>query len=222
MTPEQLTGQEQGHLHQLYPNHWVHLDAIDAIQGLQKAAAKAGFDLRLASSFRSFERQKAIWNAKFQGKQAVYNQTQQPQNLAKLNELEKVHAIALYSAPPGLSRHHWGCDFDIFDINKIPRDKLQLQASEYQQGGPCFELSLWLSDNMNKFDFFLPYKTFTGGVAIEPWHISYIPVAQEAQSSLSESLLRQQWLNQGIEGENSLSLHAGEIISRYVSNICYE
>ncbi len=222
MTPEQLTGQDQSHLHQLYPNHWVHLGAIEAIQSLQKAAAKAGFDLRLASSFRSFERQKAIWNAKFQGQQAVYDLAQQPQTLTNLSELEKVHAIALYSAPPGLSRHHWGCDFDIFDINKIARDKLQLQASEYQQGGPCFELSLWLAENMRTFDFFLPYKTFTGGVAIEPWHISYIPVAQQAQSALSATLLQQQWFNKGIEGENSLSQNASELISRYVGNICYE
>lgn len=44
-----------------------------AFQCLQQSAAKHGFNLQPASSFRDFQRQQAIWNAKFYGERKVHD-----------------------------------------------------------------------------------------------------------------------------------------------------
>ena len=33
--------------------------------------------------------------------------------------------------------------------------------------------------NLNQFDFYRPYDRYRGGVAEEPWHISYRPLTQD-------------------------------------------
>jgi hypothetical protein len=43
---------------------------------------------------------------------------------------------------------------------------------------------------MGRFGFFRPYGSDRGGAGIEPWHLSYAPVAREAVESLSLSVLR--------------------------------
>ncbi|MCZ8486094.1 D-alanyl-D-alanine carboxypeptidase family protein [Vibrio lentus] len=34
--------------------------------------------------------------------------------LQRSSEQQKLSAILRWSALPGASRHHWGCDFDVF------------------------------------------------------------------------------------------------------------
>ena len=69
LTPEMLTGKSREHLINLpaphSPNHFLQAEAMKAFQGLQQSAAKNGFNLQPASSFRDFERQQLIWNARF-------------------------------------------------------------------------------------------------------------------------------------------------------------
>ncbi len=52
------------------------------------------------------------------------------------------------------------------------------------------KLSNWLTDNAEKFGFYFPYDQFRGGVAIEPWHLSYAPLAKQYQSVLNIELLQ--------------------------------
>ena len=42
------------------------------------------------------------------------------------------------------------------------------------------------SDSVN-FNFNTPYSIDNGGVAIEPWHLSYTPVAEKFENALSIS-----------------------------------
>ncbi|PPZ24278.1 peptidase M15, partial [Escherichia coli] len=67
MTHAMLTGKSDRHLATLSGLHRLHPDTIIAFQAMQQAAAKDGFNLQPASTFRDFERQRLIWNGKFTG-----------------------------------------------------------------------------------------------------------------------------------------------------------
>lgn len=145
---------------------------IEAYTAMREAAERAGFALQIASGFRDFHRQQAIWTKK----------------LAASNESERaLEKILHWSALPGTSRHHWGTEFDFFDANSFSshagsEKTLQLVVNEYELGGPCYKLYQWLQDNAAQFGFYWPYKGRGNGVAAEPWHLSYAPLAIHYQA----------------------------------------
>jgi len=184
-----ITGQSDAHLVAIQ-NHYLHANIVNDFIALQSAAASAGFDLCIASSFRDFNRQSAIWNAKFSNKRVVLNKAQQAVELNSLSDIEKCTAIMLYSALPGASRHHLGTDLDIFDKSAVSDDyELQLTPDEYQHGGPFAELSQWLDTHLAEFGFYRPYQHDLGGVAPELWHISHIAQSEQLMSHLSLEVL---------------------------------
>ena len=173
---------------------WAHHRAISAFTALSKRAATAGFDLRVVSAFRSYGRQSDIVNAKWLGHRPVLDEEGVGLDRAALLDTDWLAAILRFSALPGTSRHHWGTDFDIWDRSTVTDDYTpQLLASEYQPSGVFAEMSAWLDDQIsadNAEGFYKPYDVDRGGVAPEPWHISYRPVAQgyHRQLSLSQCL----------------------------------
>ncbi|WAJ71450.1 M15 family metallopeptidase [Catenovulum adriaticum] len=189
-TQAQLTGLNNTHLFELYPNHCVHIKAVSAVQSLQKASKQAGFDLRLASSFRSFNRQQIIWNNKASGKQTCFNRNEEKLNIAELSAFELADSICFFSAIPGTSRHHWGTDFDIFDANAYQAGQSPaLTQSEYLTDGPNYPLYTWLQEKAAEFDFIFPFTSDKNGVSPEPWHISFLPVSHQASSQFSKDHL---------------------------------
>ena len=60
----QLTGLEDSHLVTLADGHRLHPEAAAAFAALRADASAAGFDLTIASSYRSCAQQLAIWNVK--------------------------------------------------------------------------------------------------------------------------------------------------------------
>ncbi len=189
-TKQQLLGLTESHLIELYPNHKVHIDVVNAITDLQKASREAGFDLRLASSFRSFERQKTIWNKKAKGQLACFDKNERPLDISACSPFELADTICFFSAIPGTSRHHWGCDFDIFDFNAYPAGKTpQLKQSEFTPGGENFPVYQWLLKHAADFGFYFPFTQTHDGVCPEPWHISFKPVSELAQKQYSKHLL---------------------------------
>ena len=68
----------------------VHWEAVNAIQTLKNHASEAGFSLKLASGFRNFDRQCAIWNAKVQGLRPVLDKDEQAINLMNVRNRIKV------------------------------------------------------------------------------------------------------------------------------------
>ncbi|WP_372882988.1 M15 family metallopeptidase [Psychromonas sp.] len=220
MLAEQLTGQVLSHLDRLTENIYLHKQAIPAFEGLQSAAKDAGFNLQIASGFRSFERQRLIWNNKFSGKTRILDKNEQPLITEQLSDSEKLFAILHWSALPGASRHHWGTDFDIYDPNLLPKDKsLQLTVSEYTYKGYFFELNQWLSDNMKRFDFYRPYQQYNGGVAIEPWHLSYLPVAENAMEQLTQPLIKQTILENNVLGKSLICEQLPIIYKQFICNV---
>ncbi len=134
---------------------------------MQAAAGKEGIRLEVVSAFRSFQRQKEI----FEGKYLRFT----GHGLSPTEALEK---IIEYSTIPGTSRHHWGTDIDIIDgAAKRPKDVLL--ARHYHGDGPFCEMKEWMNENAASFGF---YEVYTNdpersGFEYEPWHFSYAPIS---------------------------------------------
>lgn len=218
-----LTGKTAEHLQPLpcpfSDQHRLQADANNAFQALQQYALTFGFNLQPASSFRDFQRQQNIWNDKFNGKRKVHNDQGEAIDLCHLSDWQKCQAILRWSALPGASRHHWGSEIDVFDPDLLPaKQKLQLEPWEYEQGGYFAELSDFLQQNLAKFDFSLPFYPTNGAKNIgkEPWHISYLPVAQIAQSLFTPDILIAAWQGENIAGKDCLLEHLEQIFQDFM------
>ncbi|MDX1538649.1 M15 family metallopeptidase [Arsukibacterium sp.] len=216
-----LTGCSDSHLSTLADGQLIHHQMQSAWQQLQQAAAADGIVITIVSAFRSFQRQAAIWQAKCNGLRPVYNLQQQQVAVASLNGMAKLEAILLYSALPGASRHHWGTELDVYDAAAVTSDyRPQLLQSEYQQTGPFYKLNQWLETEAARFGFFRPYKHYRGGVAAEPWHLSYAPVAKPYMQALTLPTLHQCLAQHPVAEQQSVLANLAQLYQTYVINIC--
>lgn len=147
----------------------MHRDAATAFQKMKLEAAKEHIDIELVSAYRSFQRQKEI----YEGKYIKYTE----QGLKPMEAIEK---IIEYSTIPGTSRHHWGTDIDIIDGNAKPRPKSVLQPELFHGDGPFCKLKDWLNEHANSFGFYEVYIDDANrkGFKYEPWHFSYAPISK--------------------------------------------
>ena len=201
----------------------IHKQVAEAFRALQARANDAGFQLSVASSYRSYERQLAVFNGKWSGERPVLDDHDTVLVRQDYSAEEWLHLILRFSALPGTSRHHWGTDIDIFDPTRIPSGKsLQLVPSEYRIGGMFEDLTQWLDELIAANDcegFFRPYDRDRGGVSEEPWHLSYEPVASMVRPHLTTDTLRDLWLREpGLRpnGYNTILPMLDDLIDRYV------
>lgn len=193
-TKDALFGLSEDHLVGYEPDSaLLHPDVIMPLEQLKQEARQAGFDLRLASGYRSFARQKALWNAKALGQKPVLDERGRPLDALGMTERDRVYAILRWSALPGGSRHHWGTDMDVFDAAAlVPGQNLALTREETRGDGPMAPLHHWLDEwlvSAGNKGFYRPYDRDRGGVAPEPWHLSYRPLAARFASRMSLSAL---------------------------------
>lgn len=217
LTIEMLTGRSTDHLVTLGGSHRLQFNTTKAFLAMQQTATKAGFKLQSASAFRDFSRQQLIWNEKFTGLRPVLDTHSQPLDISQLSEGELCEAILHWSALPGASRHHWGTEIDVYDPLRIPTGQtLQLEPWEYEAGGYLAELNDWLTENMSTFDFYRPFTAIDAGVAYEPWHISYWPLAHEAEQLLTPEVIKQVLQQEEIYGKNWLINNLNYVFERYI------
>lgn len=171
----------------------VHPEIVAPFLALQAQAVEAGFDLQIASGFRGFDRQLAIWNAKASGQRQLLDSAGQALEFARLSEPQLVDVILRWSALPGASRHHWGTDVDIYDAGAVPSDYIvQLTPQEVEGDGPFAAMHNWLDGQFCAGlgqGFFRPYDVDRGGIAPERWHLSYAPLSSLYQAGLQAPLL---------------------------------
>ena len=143
-------------------------EAHDAFLEMQKAAAAEGIEIQIVSSFRDFDRQKSIFERKFQR----YTEDE------GMEPLPAIDKIIRYSTIPGTSRHHWGTDIDIIQ-GGIPVEGDVLVPEKFDSGGPFEDLKKWMDENSERFGFYLVYtdEPKRRGFKYEPWHYSYAPLS---------------------------------------------
>lgn len=183
------------------PQFLLHGDVLSDWHLLTVEAEKAGFNLAIASSFRSFERQAAIWNAKANGERLLLDTAGQVLDYTTLTAGQLLDAILRWSAVPGFSRHHWGCDMDVFDANAMVASDVRLVPAEVDAGGPCAALHDWLDARIaanESFGFFRPYTNNACKVSEEKWHLSYLPVAAGYEKQLYPALAVAAWRQHSI------------------------
>jgi len=137
----------------------LHKETYKAFQAMSDSAKQDGISLIIVSGTRNFEYQKAIWDRKWNESTAE-------------TDLEKALGILEYSSMPMTSRHHWGTDIDINNLN-----------NSYFEEGQGREEYEWLKANANDFGFYQTYteKSLNGrtGYNEEKWHWSYMPLASQ-------------------------------------------
>jgi LAS superfamily LD-carboxypeptidase LdcB len=214
----ELTGRARTHVVELaVPRCTLHRDAVEPFLAMRGAALADGIDLEPVSSFRDFDRQLAIWNAKFRGERPVLDREGLALDALALAPPRRIEAILAWSALPGASRHHWGSDIDVIDRAALPSGvALQLVPAEFAAGGPFERLEAWLGAHMHRFGFFRPYEGARGGVSPEPWHLSFAPVSVAAAERLSVDLLGEALRGPPIEGADAVLAALPELHARFV------
>ena len=221
---EEWLGQHNEALVDAGDGHRLHRDVISPFLAMQDAAQKDGVDLQLVSSFRDFDRQTTIFNRKWTGQAQLLDIKGDELSYEALSDNEKLHAILTWSALPGGSRHHWGTDIDVYDRAAVHNwgGKFNLVESEYLTGGPCHKLSCWLADNMEKFGFYRPFSVNTGGVAVEPWHLSFENTARVFENARNLDVFTKAIEQSGIEGKTCILPQLPTLYNRYVLNKGHE
>jgi LAS superfamily LD-carboxypeptidase LdcB len=214
----QVTGRAVTHVRDVAdPPCVLHPHAVEALRAMREAAREAGIDLYVASAFRDFNRQLAIWSAKFNGRRPLLDPGGAQILHADLHESALIDAILVWSALPGASRHHWGSEIDVIDAAVLrPGEGVQLLAQEYAPGGRFERLAGWLDSNMGRFGFFRPYATWQGGVRPEPWHLSYAQVSVAALQVLTLEVLREAIEAADMPGKHTVLDRLPELYQRYV------
>ena len=127
---------------------------------MYNAALKDGIKLVIISGTRSFNHQKYIWDRKW------------AKNILKMDSISAVKEIMKYSSMPSTSRHHWGTDIDL--------NNLENSYFEIGEGKKIFD---WLVENASKYGFHMTYdnqeETKRTGYKMEKWHWSYMPISEQ-------------------------------------------
>lgn len=225
-------GLSTNHLVSVTDGIQVETNTAAAFQVLAERAAGEGYDLRIASAFRGYDRQVRIVNDKWRGLRSVTDADGQILERTSQTDGAWLSTILRFSALPGTSRHHWGTDLDIWDAAAVSEGyRLGLSPAEYEVGGPFSEMTRWLDERMQADDaegFFKPYAVDRGGVAPEAWHISYRPVARQYPYPESLEALMSLWRGEpdelGIAHEPLAMLEviepqAESLLARFVQGI---
>lgn len=183
-------------------------DAYIAFLSMHKAALKDKIDLKILSATRPFDRQKAIWEAKWNGARKVDGQ-----DLSKTipDSKERALKILTYSSMPGTSRHHWGTEIDL--------NSLEPDFFESGHGAKIYE---WLAANAGTYGYCQPYSpkgdVRPHGYNEEKWHWSYNPIALKL-TKLAEENLKNEMISgfQGAEAAPKI-----DVVSKYVLGINHE
>ncbi len=148
-------------------NMYGRSEAVAALSRMHEAAAADGVQLVVLSAFRSMADQTRIWNNKWTGVTLVDGGAL-PETVP--DPMERARKILEFSSMPTTSRHHWGTDFDLNDLNN--------SWFGTPEGALVYD---WLTMNAASFGFCQVYSEKgpqrPAGYEMEKWHWSYMPLA---------------------------------------------
>ena len=159
----------------------LEVNTYKAFKKMEAAAKRDGIYLKIVSAYRGFERQKLIWNNKYE----------KFTNDFSLEPEKAISEIIRFSTVPGTSRHHWGTDIDIIDGNFSDEENV-LVSEKFEKDGLFHKLKNWLDNNSENFGFYLTYTNDKNrkGFEFEPWHYSYKPVSVKYYRALIKTDLK--------------------------------
>lgn len=166
----------------------------DSFVNMAQKAKNEGIHLIIVSGTRNFYEQKSIWERKWN-------------NSSSNNNLDKAYKILEYSSMPTTSRHHWGTDIDLNNLNN----------SYFEKGKGLKEYN-WLINNANKFGFYQVYTDKSEGRTgynIEKWHWSYKPLSEKYLNNYNK-VIKYSDIN-GFKGFEIASKIG--VISKYVNGV---
>jgi len=127
---------------------YLRKESYIAFVKMSDAAKKDGIKLVIISATRNFDSQKQIWENKWNGKTLVDGK-----NLTTIKSPEERARIILrFSSMPGSSRHHWGTDMDLNNLN-----------NSYFESGEGLKIYKWLQAHAAEYGFCQPYTSKSTG-----------------------------------------------------------
>ena len=157
---------------------YIRKEAMEAFNNMYAAAEKEGIKLKIMSATRPFSVQKAIWERKWLGKQMVNGQFIPDSIKGKARALR----ILEWNSMPSTSRHHWGSDIDINNVNPEYWEQ-PLGKKEYE----------WLVKHAHEYGFCQPYSKMgperPEGYQEEKWHWSYLPISRELVKRYQQEII---------------------------------
>ena len=150
-------------------NIYLRKDAYIAFKEMHAAALKDGINLKIVSAARPFNHQKSIWEAKWTGARKVGGKDL---SQAMPNGKDRALEILKFSSMPGTSRHHWGTDIDLNNLE-----------NSWFETGEGLKIYKWLQDNALVYGYCQTYTPKGAdrphGYEEEKWHWSYLPISMD-------------------------------------------
>jgi LAS superfamily LD-carboxypeptidase LdcB len=157
----------------------LHQETYASFEKMHAAALADDVKLVMVSATRNFKRQKQIWEAKWNGKRLLEGKDKADEVYP--DPADRARAILRYSSMPGTSRHHWGTDIDLNDLE-----------NSYFAEGNGKKVYDWLTANASNFGFCQPYTAKgdarPNGYEEEKWHWSYLPLATQLTDYATSAL----------------------------------
>lgn len=177
-------------------NIYLRKEAYEAFKAMHDAASDEGIDLTIISATRNFNYQKSIWERKWD----------KPKYMG-WEPIAKAKDILTYSSMPGTSRHHWGTDIDLNNLN-----------NSYFESGDGLKTYSWLLECAEEYGFRQVYTSKNAGRTgynEEKWHWSYAPLSDQYLKEYNRLVSIGD-----IEGFNgSTSAEGLNVIEEYVNGI---
>ena len=181
-------------------------ETYEAFKKMHAAALADGVKLSILSATRNFNTQKTIWEAKWLGARKIEN----GKDASKAYPNPKTRALQIlkFSSMPGTSRHHWGTDIDMNNLN-----------NSYFKKGKGLKTYQWLQKHAADFGFCQPYTAGRPyGYQEERWHWSYLPIAKKLSDQAKLRLKNK--MIQGFKGAETAQQI--DVVKHYVLGINQE
>ncbi len=199
-------------------DYFVQNSVLEPFLRLSESARRAGFDIRVESAFRSFDRQLSIWNRKATGRLKLLDADGIPFRKIPEDASDRMRAILLWSALPGASRHHFGTELDVVDGNSVPKG-YEVELTEEECDGMFAPFHRWLSEQIQagkSFGFERVFVPGCGKIRPERWHISHRASAAEQESLFEPETLRTIYERSDMELKDAVLEHFDELMRDYV------
>ena len=199
------------------PGDFVDRAIVGDLQALADAAKANGFELRVESAYRTFEKQLSIWNRKARGELPLLSETGEKMERPK-DEEELMYAILTWSALPGASRHHLGTDIDVVDGAACP-EGYEVQLTPAECDGMFAKFHAFLTARMDadtSFGFSRVFVPGRGKIKPEGWHLAHLPTSRRRLEHFSLTVLREIYERSDMECKRVVLARLPELAENYI------